>query len=130
MISKFTHAMIFSFALIFSYHSFSRFYISTLLFLFYFYLYFILFLFLFICLFLLFIYLFVLYFYFLFFLIISIDHSVCKLQALWVVACSHALWRSLLSQGTFWPHSPLWVWVVVFLLSPNPDYNFSMSGIH
>ena len=31
---------------------------------------------------------------------------------------------SFSSRGTLWPCSPLWVWVVVVLFSPDPDHSF------
>ena len=37
---------------------------------------------------------------------------------------------SFSSPKTFWPHYPLWIWVVAFLLSPDPDHCFHISEIH
>ena len=70
------------------------------------------------------------YFYFIFLIYFLWPSCVYKLQAFRVIAVSDALWRSSLSRGTIWSHSPLWVWVAVVLPFPDPNQSFLMSMIH
>ena len=46
------------------------------------------------------------------------------------VATSPIFCIFLESRDSFWPHSPLWVWVAAVFLSPDPVHSSSMSGIH